>query len=75
MIEQIALVKRYDDAYQVLFGGARPPNIKAILSFHESKRGAGMRLRPGQGGEPASDPLQAWEGRSRMKSDVEVQIR
>lgn len=74
-IEQMVLIGNPDDAYNVLFQGAtRPRNIKAIFSF-AARRGAGVRLRAGQGGEPASDPVSAFNGRARMKTDVEAQIR
>ncbi|OTB12581.1 hypothetical protein K445DRAFT_378525 [Daldinia sp. EC12] len=74
-IEQTILIERREDAERVMFDGQPPENVAACLSFHDKKRGHGLRLTK-RGPNMSTSPITpSHDQKSRMKSeDVESQI-
>ncbi|KAI1204161.1 P-loop containing nucleoside triphosphate hydrolase protein [Annulohypoxylon truncatum] len=74
-IEQTILIEDREQAERVMFDGQQSENVVACLSFHDKKRGHGLRLtRRGRniGTTPITPNL---DQKSRMKSDdMESQI-
>ncbi|KAL2024796.1 hypothetical protein VTK56DRAFT_5617 [Thermocarpiscus australiensis] len=69
MIEQVILIRDRVRAQNVMFDGAPPRNVKACLSFHDSKRGEGLRL-VNNNGNISTSPIQPNPNlRPRMKTD------
>lgn len=74
MIEQVILIPERVRAQQVMFDGAPPRNVKACLSFHDRKRGEGLRLAMSNG-NISTGPIQPNPNlRPRMKTDSDSQI-
>ena len=75
MIEQVILIPERIKAQQVMFDGAPPRNVKACLSFHDSKRGEGLRLTKNSHGGISTSPIQPNQNlRPRMKTDSDAQV-
>lgn len=74
-IEQTLLIKDWAEASRVLYDGPKPRNVKQCFCLHKDRRGWGMRLGYGRGVEPTSSPMPPMNGRPRMKTDAETQIR
>ncbi len=74
-IEQIILIQNRQEAYTTMFDGAKPRNVKLCLCFHGTARGQGLRMGMGRGDVIKMDPISAWRGQARMKTDIEVQLR
>ncbi|KAK0713828.1 P-loop containing nucleoside triphosphate hydrolase protein [Lasiosphaeria miniovina] len=74
MIEQVILVPDRNQAQDIMFSNAPPRNVKACLSFHDRKRGQGLRL-VNNGGAISTTPVQPNPTtKSRMKTDSDSQI-
>ncbi|KAK6952689.1 hypothetical protein Daesc_004981 [Daldinia eschscholtzii] len=74
-IEQTILIERREDAERVMFDGQPPENVAACLSFHDKKRGHGLRLTKRGPNMSTSPVAPSHDQKSRMKSeDVESQI-
>ncbi|KAI2779331.1 P-loop containing nucleoside triphosphate hydrolase protein [Daldinia loculata] len=74
-IEQTILIEQREEAERVMFDGQPPENVAACLSFHDKKRGHGLRLsRRGQ--SISTSPIApSNDQKPRMKTeDVESQI-
>ncbi|KAK3384767.1 P-loop containing nucleoside triphosphate hydrolase protein [Podospora didyma] len=76
MIEQVILIPERLRAEEIMFNGAAPRNVKACLSFHEKKRGEGLRLtRNDASGSISTSPIVPnYSQRPRMKTDSDSQI-
>ncbi|KAI1773714.1 P-loop containing nucleoside triphosphate hydrolase protein [Hypoxylon cercidicola] len=73
-VEQTILIADREEGEHVMIDGRPPENVAACLSFHDKKRGWGLRLT-NRGGNIATSPIQPYDGKSRMKTDdVESQI-
>ncbi|KAL2262339.1 hypothetical protein VTK26DRAFT_1681 [Humicola hyalothermophila] len=73
MIEQVILIPERIRAQQVMFDGAPPRNVKACLSFHDSKRNEGLRLI--NNGNISTSPVRGNPAlKPRMKTDSDAQI-
>lgn len=55
--------------------GGKLRNVKQCFSVNDRKPGWGIRWGYGRGGEPTSAPIPPFQGRPRMKTDIESQIR
>ncbi len=64
-----------EEGSRALFSGPRPRNVRTCLSVNENKRGQGIRYSYGPGGSQKLDPIPAWQGKARMKTDIDAQIR
>ncbi|KAK5149476.1 hypothetical protein LTR04_007044, partial [Oleoguttula sp. CCFEE 6159] len=74
-IEQTVLIPDRKDAFKFMYeSGGRPRNVKVTICHNANRRGAGIRLTIGRGGD-ASSPVTPWERPPRMKTDIESQIR
>ncbi|TKA49882.1 hypothetical protein B0A49_10820, partial [Cryomyces minteri] len=74
-IEQTVLIPDRNDAFRFMYeSGGRPRNVKVTICHNANKRGAGIRLTIGRGGD-ASSPVTPWERPPRIKTDIESQIR
>ncbi|KAK3375984.1 P-loop containing nucleoside triphosphate hydrolase protein [Lasiosphaeria ovina] len=74
MIEQVILVPDRNQAQDIMFSNAPPRNVKACLSFHDRKRGQGLRL-VNNGGSISTTPVQPNPTtKPRMKTDSDSQI-
>lgn len=74
-IEQLVLVRDADEAHATMYpSSGRPRNIKAVLT-HDSKPGHGRRFDSSRSGGQRSNPIGAWQGSFRMKTDREQQLR
>lgn len=75
-IEQTVLIKDQDEAYAYAYGSGRPPrNAKIIIAMNKHHRGAGIRYSYTRNGAERSDPVHQWQGKVRMKTDAEAQLR
>ncbi|KAF3061267.1 Structural maintenance of chromosomes protein 6 [Daldinia childiae] len=74
-IEQTILVEQREEAERVMFDRQPPENVAACLSFHDKKRGHGLRLtRRGQN-MSTSPVTPSNDQKPRMKTeDIESQI-
>lgn len=74
-IEQTILIESREEGERVMFEGRPPESVAVCLSFHDSKRGHGVRLT-NRNGNIATSPITPNNNqRSRMKSDdVESQV-
>ncbi|KAI0098384.1 P-loop containing nucleoside triphosphate hydrolase protein [Daldinia grandis] len=74
-IEQTILIEQREEAERVMFDGQPPENVAACLSFHDKRRGHGLRLaRRGQN-MSTSPVVPSNDQKPRMKTeDVESQI-
>lgn len=79
-LEQIVLIKDLDEANKYMLPGhgrPRPRNVRATMALNSERRGWGHNLRAGAGNDGgfSNEPVQAWTGPSRVKTDAESQIR
>ncbi|KAJ4291528.1 Structural maintenance of chromosomes protein 6 [Collariella sp. IMI 366227] len=75
MVEQVLLVPQRTRAQEIMFDGAPPRNVKACLSFHDTKRGEGLRLAKNNWGNISTSPIVINHHlRPRMKTDSGSQI-
>ncbi|KAI1804603.1 P-loop containing nucleoside triphosphate hydrolase protein [Daldinia bambusicola] len=74
-IDQTILIEQRGEAERVMFDSQPPENVSACLSFHDSRRGHGLRLTK-RGPSLSTSPITpSHDQKSRMKSeDVESQI-
>ncbi|KAL1844122.1 hypothetical protein VTJ49DRAFT_4974 [Mycothermus thermophilus] len=70
-IEQVILVPNRVRAQQILFENAPPRNVEACLTFHDGKRGEGLRLAKNISSTPVRPNLHQ---KPRMKTPAETQI-
>ncbi|KAI1462969.1 P-loop containing nucleoside triphosphate hydrolase protein [Daldinia caldariorum] len=74
-IEQTILIEQREEAERVMFDGQLPENVSVCLSFHDKKRGHGLRLMKRGPNMSTSPVAPSHDQKSRMKSeDVESQI-
>ncbi|KAL1995373.1 hypothetical protein VTN49DRAFT_1560 [Thermomyces lanuginosus] len=74
-IEQMLLIEDVDEATSTLFDGPPLRNVKRCFSIDQRDRRRGFHLAYGRHGQASSTPVAAFEGRPRMKSDIDAQIR
>ncbi|KAK5107163.1 hypothetical protein LTR62_001688 [Meristemomyces frigidus] len=73
-IEQTWLISEYKKAYDLLYSGPRPRNVKVAISF-ANKPGSGTRQDWSRTGQQRSSGVGAWTGTARMHADREQQIQ
>ena len=75
-IENSILIEDLDEASRVMYPEhrERPRNVGRCMCFHPKNRTKGIMLSH-RGGRPAQDPIDQHTGKSRMKTDLEEQIR
>ena len=75
-IENSILIADSEEASRVMFPEhrERPRNVGRCLCFHPQARTKGIMLSH-RGGRPAQDPIEQRSGKSRMKTDLEGQVR
>ncbi|KAI8956557.1 P-loop containing nucleoside triphosphate hydrolase protein [Daldinia sp. FL1419] len=74
-IEQTVLIEQREEAERVMIDGQPPENVAVCLSFHDKKRGHGLRLTRRGGNISTSPVAPSHDQKSRMKSDdIESQI-
>lgn len=75
-IEQTVLISDREAAAEYAYptNGPRPVNVKAVIT-HGSKRGFGVRFEYSRTGSQKSGPVYPFDGRNRMKTDAETQLR
>ncbi|CAJ2508781.1 Uu.00g138070.m01.CDS01 [Anthostomella pinea] len=75
-IDQVLLIESREEAQHVMFDGQPPQNVSACLVFHDGKRGHGLRLYAGGGGNISSSPITPnFKQKPRIKSDAETEIK
>ncbi|PYH95203.1 DNA repair protein Rad18 [Aspergillus ellipticus CBS 707.79] len=74
-IEQVLLIENLEQASSILFDGQRLPNVKRCYCIDQRDKRRGIHLSYSRTGEPSQAPVAAYNGRPRMKSDLESQIR
>lgn len=74
-IDQTLLIESRPEAQSIMHDGGRLRNVKQCFSVNDRKLGWGIRWGYGRGGEPTSGPIPPFQGRPRMKTDIESQIR
>ncbi len=74
-IEQTLLIESRREADSTMYDRGTLPNVKQCFSLNENKPGWGVRFGYGRGGEANSAPIPPFQGRPRMKTDIESQIR
>jgi len=70
-VDQVALVRTHEEAETMVRTHTR--NVKAAMCF--ANKGAGVRYELTRTGQQRSSPVEAWQGRPRIKTDREEQIR
>ncbi|KAI9822924.1 MAG: Structural maintenance of chromosomes protein 6 [Thelocarpon impressellum] len=73
-IEQTILIENLKEANRTMYDGPRLRNVRQCYCINDQRRGWGIRLGYGQGGEPSSSPMRPMTGKPRMKTDTETQI-
>lgn len=74
-IEQTVLIEDRQTAVNAMSEGARPANVKQCYTVNTDKRGWGLRLGFGFGGDVNSSPISGdLTRRPRMATDVDSQI-
>ncbi|KAI1489704.1 P-loop containing nucleoside triphosphate hydrolase protein [Biscogniauxia mediterranea] len=74
-IEQTILIEDRIEAERVMLDGQPPENVAACLSFHDSRRGHGLRISRRAGTNFSTQPITPNpDQRPRMKSDEDTQI-
>lgn len=73
-IEKIILVKERVEAERIMVDGNRPPkNVLACLTFHDGRRGHGLRIT-NRGGTTSTSPITPLPQRPRMRTDSGQQL-
>jgi hypothetical protein len=75
-VEQTVLIKDLQEAQAFMFRDERTPqpNVKQTICF-AAKAGSGLRMAFTAGGGGTTSPVKKWEGRPRMQTDHEAQVR
>lgn len=73
-IEQTILIADMDEASAVLYGAARPRNVKRCYCIDRYSKRRGHMLSFTRSGEASQDPIHEYSGRPRMMTDIEAQI-
>lgn len=75
-IEQTLLIENLDDATRIMYDGPKPEKVRACLTKHPNRRGAGVRLAWVGQGFQKQDPLHPLppRHRPRMRTTAESQI-
>lgn len=75
-VDQTVLIKDFQEAQAFMFRDERvpPPNVKQTICFAE-RAGSGIRMAFTAGGGGTTGPVKKWEGRPRMQTDHEAQVR
>ena len=73
-IEQTILIADMEKASRVLYDEVRPRNVKRCYCIDRRNKRRGFALSYTRSGEASQDPLHAYEGRPRMRTDIETQI-
>lgn len=74
-IEQTILIANMEEASEVLYGSARPRNVRRCYTFDPHSKRRGLHLSYTRSGEASQDPIAEWKGQPRMRTDIEAQIR
>ena len=74
-VEQTILIADLDEATNVMYGNEQPKNVRRCYCINAHNKRKGHHLAFMRNGEPTQDPIHEWNGRPRMKTDIEVQIR
>lgn len=74
-IEQTILIASMEEASEVLYGRARPRNVRRCYSFDPNSKRRGLHLTYTRNGEASQDPISEWNGPPRMRTDIEAQVR
>ncbi|KAI9652456.1 MAG: Structural maintenance of chromosomes protein 6 [Alyxoria varia] len=73
-IDQQILIENQNEAINT-FEHVRPRNMAGIFCFHKTEAGKGFRFSWGRGNTMKQDPVDAWNGFPRMRTDIAAQIR
>ena len=74
-IEQTILIADMQHASQVLYSSTRPRNVKRCFSINAHNKRNGFMLSYTRNGEASQDPIHEYQGRPRMRTDIEAQVR
>ncbi|KAK5173184.1 Structural maintenance of chromosomes protein 6 [Saxophila tyrrhenica] len=72
--EQMALIPEPAQAHAFMFKGAKPHNVRVTLA-RAAERGAAIRYEWSQRGASKASDVPAFQGPSRMTTDIQDQIR
>ena len=73
-IEQTLLIPDLERASEIMFGPNRPQNVRRCYCINPQDRRSGFHLTYTRNGEASQDPIAKYQGKPRMKTDIEVQI-
>jgi structural maintenance of chromosomes protein 6 len=73
-IEQTVLIQDREQAMSFMYNGGRPINVKHCFCFAQ-QRGHGLRLAYMPSGGELTGPVRAWDGRPRISTDTEAQVK
>lgn len=73
-IEQQLLIAGIDDATSTMYENGKIRNVKGCFAFNPHEKRNGILLKYTNSGDPAQDPVNAWDKHPRMKTDIEATI-
>lgn len=68
------LVETLEEGTDLMFSAQVPKNVKRCFCIDAKDRRRGIHLGFTRSGDPSQAPLNAYTGRPRMRTDVEIQI-
>lgn len=75
-IEQTLLIQDRKRAVEVMYDGGRPRNVRQCFCLNDDRStGRGMRLAFSRSGGQDMSSIQRFDGRPRMKTDIESQTK
>jgi hypothetical protein len=74
-IDQTVLFKDRSTAFEFISGDVAPQFCRQVFAMAENVRGAGHLYQRTAGGAPKMGPIKPYNGRARMQTDHEAQLR
>lgn len=75
VVEQTLLIEDRSQAIAAMYEQGRLRNVKQCFSMNDQRNGWGVRLAYGWQGAENISPMPPYQGKPRMKTDIESQIR
>ncbi|KAI1332258.1 P-loop containing nucleoside triphosphate hydrolase protein [Xylariaceae sp. FL0255] len=73
-IDQVLLVEQRVEAEEIMTAARPPTNTSFCLTFHDTKKGHGLRIKTGDGGMSTSPVTPILSLKPRMKTDDDQQL-
>ena len=73
-IEQTLLIPDLQEASKIMYNNPRPRNVKRCYCIHPHQKRKGFHLTYTRDNNASQDPIGEYQGKPRMKTDIEIQI-